>query len=105
MKILKLSDSVYEYYREKVNGNQNISREQAARKITRNVLLAKEVQLRKRLDRLLGKKLYHYGNMDIVVQWGKVIHISNKKGGKRKGNWYKDMKKYEQLTKELGIED
>lgn len=105
MKLLKLSDNAYNYYRENVKGNKNIAMDQARRKLTRNVLMAKEVKIRNRLDRLLGKRLYHYGNMDIIVQFDRVIHIKNIKGGKRKGNWKRDEEKYIQLTKELGIED
>lgn len=105
MKLLKLSDKAYEQYRTKVKGNENITRDQASKKITRNVLLAKEVPPRYTLDRLLGSKLYHYGNLHIIVRWGKVLQIYNHFGGQYHNDWVLDKEKYIKLTKELGIED
>ncbi|MFO1442945.1 hypothetical protein KDN24_06905 [Bacillus sp. Bva_UNVM-123] len=105
MKILKLSNAAYHYYRDKVKGNITITKEQAARKLSRNILLAKEVKLKSKLDRLLGKKLFHYGNLHITTQWNKVISIKNHRTGKHYGNWKLDKEKYIKLSKELGITD
>jgi hypothetical protein len=105
LKILKLSDEVYEHYKSNIKGNENITKDQAARKLTRNVMLAMEITPRNALDRLKGNKLYYYGNLHILVRRGKVVHLSNHYGGKHFGGWFKDEKRYVQLTKELGIID
>lgn len=103
MKILRLTDKAYEQYKTTVKGNQNISKDQARKKLTRNVLLADEIEL-DRKDRLLGKKRFRYGNMTIHLQFGYIVHIENVKGKFIRG-WIKDFKKYDYLTKELGIVD
>lgn len=103
MKLLKLTDEVFQYYKENVKGNENISEDQAARKLTRNVLLAMPVPQRSPVERLIGNMKYIYGNLYIVVRRNKVVHISNQSGGKRYGGWFKDQAKYDELTKLLEI--
>jgi hypothetical protein len=106
LKILKLTDEVFQYYRENVRDNENISRDQAARKLTRNVLLAMEVPPRNFLETWTGNTKYIYGNLHIIVKRGKVIKLFNNYGkAKAYGGWFLDKKKYTQLTKELGIID
>jgi hypothetical protein len=105
MELLKLTDKVYEQYKLSVKGNTDISKDQAARKLTRNVLLAKELPPKSKIDRLLGIKLYAYGNLHILVRRGKVVNVSNHYGGEYHTGWEFDKKKYIELTKQLGIED
>jgi hypothetical protein len=103
LKILELTDKVFQYYRENTRDNKNISRDQAARKLTRNVMLAKEVPPRNAIDRLLGNKMYHYGNLHLVVRRGKVVHIKNYKNQNNYKGWEFNPHKYVELTKKLGI--
>ncbi|PLR99523.1 hypothetical protein [Bacillus sp. T33-2] len=105
MKLLKVTDDVFQYYKENVRGNKDITLDQARRKLTRNVMLAKKVVPKDDIQRIIGTKIYHYGNLHITVRWNKVIHIVNHRSGKHYGGWKLDRRKYEQLTKELGIQD
>lgn len=105
MKLLKVSDEIYEQYCETVKGNENTSLDQVRRKLTRNMMLAKEVIPKSKWERFIGNKIYHYGNLHFTVRHGKVIELKNHKGGKKYGGWYLDRKKRTQLTIELGIID
>jgi hypothetical protein len=105
VKILKLPYELYEYYKTCVKDNENITRDQAARKLTRNVLLAKEVPQRNTLEKLKGNKMYHYGSLHIVVRRGRVVHLHNNKGKQFHEGWVKDEQRYEELTKKLVIVD
>jgi hypothetical protein len=105
VKILKLPYELYEYYKTCVRDNENITRDQAARKLTRNVLLAKEVPPRNTLEQLIGNKMYHYGSLHIVVRRGKIVHINNHQGKKAHDGWVKDEQLYQELTKKLEIVD
>ncbi|MFS1518603.1 hypothetical protein V1503_19380 [Bacillus sp. SCS-151] len=103
MKLLKLADEVYEYYRGNVKGNHNTSFDLARRKITRNVHLAKRLHQNNLFNRLKGIKKYQYGNLHIIVKRDTVIHIVNYKGTTLHNDWNFDKKKYKQLSVELGI--
>lgn len=105
MKLLKVPNDIYEKYKDTVKGNENTSLDQVRRKLTRNMLLAKEVTPRSKWERLIGNKIYHYGNLHFVVRYGKVIELKNYKGGKHYGGWRLDEKKRMELTIKLGIED
>jgi hypothetical protein len=100
VKILKLPYELYKYYKECTKDNENITRDQAARKLTRNVLLADEVPPRNELDKAKGNKMYHFGNLHICVRHGTIIHLMNHQGNR---DWNKDEQRYQELTKELGI--
>lgn len=105
-KVLKLTQEAFNYYRENTNErNKNITYDQACKKISRNVLLAKEVKLRDKFQRLTGMKLYHYGNLHIYLRWNRVIKLVNHKGGKHYGGWQQDIMKHIELSEQLGIED
>jgi hypothetical protein len=103
VKILKLPYELYEYYKTCVRDNENITRDQAARKLTRNVLLAKEVPPRNTLEKLKGNKMYQYGFLHIVVRRGRIVHLNNK--GRLDEEWVKDEQRYQELTKKLEIVD
>lgn len=104
MKLLRVSDKVYELYKDTVKGNENTSKDQVRRKLTRNKLLAKEVIPKDKWERLIGTKIFHYGNLHLTVRWNKVIGLRNFKGGKHYGNWSLDEARYIELTKKLEIE-
>ena len=102
IRLLNLKESAFDYYRNNVKGNVNITFDQARRKLTRNVLLAVE---RTNLKNLLKcKQVYIYGNMRIIVRFGTIVEIENYITDVVP-NWTKDEEKYEQITKELGIHE
>ncbi|MED3562389.1 hypothetical protein [Bacillus xiapuensis] len=103
MKILKITDEVFETYRTQVNGKENITRDQAERRLTRNVMEGMSVPPRSFLEALIGNEKYIFGNLHIIVRHGRVVRLFNHKGGKPYGGWYKDQKKHAELTKQLGI--
>jgi hypothetical protein len=103
MQILELPDELFQYYRVCTFGNENITKDQAARKLTRNYMLGMPVAPRNQTERDKGNQMVFYGNLHIVVRHGKIVHLSNHKRGKYYGGWKKDEKRYIELTKELGI--
>jgi hypothetical protein len=100
IRLLNLKESAFKTYKNEVKGNLNISFDQAQRKLTRNVLLAVEKTSLKNL--LTFKQVYIYGNMRITVRFGTIIEIENHISN-IVPNWTKDEKRYEQISKELGI--
>jgi hypothetical protein len=104
LKILELTDEVFDYYRENTRHNKDITRDQAARKLSRNIMLAKEVPPRNERDRLLNNRMYHFGNLHIVVRDGIIIHLRNYKNQQNYRGWELDRFKFVELTKEFGIE-
>jgi hypothetical protein len=100
LRLLKLKQSAYDTYREQVKGNANITYDQAIRKLTRNVLLAVERISLKNI--LKCEQQYIYGNLRIIVRFGTIIEIENHIQDVVPG-WVLDQKKYEQISKELGI--
>jgi hypothetical protein len=105
LKILELPDELYQYYKTMTNDNENITKDQAAKKLTRNVMLGMLIPPRNKLDRSKGNKMYFYGNLHICVKNDrKIVHIHNHGRGKFFGGWFKDEEKYIELTKKLGIE-
>jgi hypothetical protein len=106
MKILKLTDKVFQYYKENVKENENITRDQAAKKLTRNKELAMRVPPRNNRERQKGYQMYYYGNLHFVVSDDKVIHIKNHADGNLHcAGWFLDENRYAELTNKLGIED
>jgi hypothetical protein len=103
LKILKLTDKVYDTYKSFVRHNDDITRELAEKKLTRNVMLAKEVEPRSEFEKQIGNRVYQYGNLQIVVRRDKVVHIWNNKGVNAYTNWELDIVKYVELSRELGI--
>jgi hypothetical protein len=103
LELLELTPKVFRYYRRKVKGNIDVTYDLARKKLTRNVLLAKEIPPRDKSDVEKGNKLYQYGNLIILVRNGWVIHIKNHKGGNYYHDWELDRFKYVDLSRELGI--
>jgi ATP-dependent phosphoenolpyruvate carboxykinase len=100
VRLLNLKESAFKQYQLEVKGNANITFDQAQKKITRNVLLAVERTSLKNL--LTFKQVYIYGNMKITVRFGTIIEIENHISDPVP-NWTKDEKRYEEISRELGI--
>lgn len=104
VKVYKITRKAYEAYRDTVKGNKNISLDQSRRKLTRNILLAKELPYNSLVKKLQGYKYFQYGNLFILVRHNRIVHIANVLGS-TSSDWHFDKKKYIELSKELGITD
>lgn len=100
MKLLDLSYKAYTQYMEQVRGNENISFDQAQRKLSRNVLLVVETAPERVVRGLFSTK-YKYGNLTIVVRNRKIVKVVNYKG--KPVGWKINKQRYTELSKELGI--
>lgn len=103
IKLLEVTDKALEQYRTQVNGNLYITKEQAVKKLTRNVILVSDHAPERITKSGILKKTYSYGNLDITVKLGKIIKIVNHKG--QQSNWHPPKQEYIKLCKQLGIED
>lgn len=93
VKILEITDGVYNTYKRFIKGNQNDSRELAQRKLTRNVLSGTLIKK----DNL--SETYAYGCLYITVSNGKVIYLQNNQD---EVPIDQELKAY--WTKELGLD-
>lgn len=96
---VKITDSVYEEYK-LTRDNGDISREQAERKLTRNLLLAHKpnrVYIENRIIRL------QYGAMRLYYRHGMIHKLENKFQAPH--DWTKDKFAYEYFGKLLRIEE
>jgi phosphopentomutase len=105
LKILKLTDKVYDQYKRFVKGNQDITKEMAEKKITRDVMVATEVPVRSDYEKQIGNRAWRYGNLLIITRRDKVVHIWNNKGVNAIAEWEVDETKRNELSKKLGIID
>lgn len=96
MRKLQLTNKTYQEYKETVKGNETTSRKQAELKMTRNMQLAHKSK------RAQEGEHYKYGCLHFIVAKGKVVWIQN--NNKPEKGWKKDIKRYLELNKELGIE-
>lgn len=103
MKLLKVSDKAFKKYKSTVRGNENITYEQAQKKLTRNAVLVKETAP-ERIKRKWFNVTYSYGNLDIICRFGTVIDIVNHKGV-FDSNWKFPRHSYQHLNKVMGIPD
>jgi hypothetical protein len=78
--ILKLTQQAYESYKGTVKGNDHITHDQAARKLSRNVHYV-SVREPAKVKRSWFDKVYTYGNLSIRVRFGKIVEVINDKGG------------------------
>ncbi|MEM4994825.1 hypothetical protein WKH56_19885 [Priestia sp. SB1] len=120
--LLEISSRAFDEYRSTKN-NEDISMEEACRKLTRNVILAQEKYTDPSDERYIGKKAYNYGYLFIVVKDinGKKV-ITFIKNDKKDNNteqldndtnnnrtkqrkFSKDQRMYVQLNERLGIKD
>lgn len=98
MKLLAFKNSAYEQYKQTVSDNENLSHNQACRKMTRNMLLA-----RKAISTGYDSQLYMYGSLHFLVKDNKVVWISNKR--RVPVGWKLNKKEYLRLTKKLAIDE
>ncbi|MBL4951063.1 hypothetical protein JK635_02260 [Neobacillus sp. YIM B02564] len=104
MELLNISQKALNYYRKHVRGNEGITVDQAKRKLTRNVLLAKKLHPNCQEDINKGNVLYQYGNLLILVKDNCIIHLKNHYNVNSYRDWKLDRFKYVELSKEFGIE-
>lgn len=96
IKILKLNQNSLIYYRNRVNRNQKATEREIQLKLTRNKMLALIYKTSK------GKTWYTYGNLKFMVEDDVVEWIEN--GHSQHPKWEKDISKYLELSRVLGIE-
>lgn len=77
---MKLNDKAYTTYKQTVRGNRTITKSEAAKKLTRNVILAREYFPELIKKNVLGIT-YVYGNLHIKVRGKTIVSIENYKGG------------------------
>ena len=120
--LLEISSRAFDEYRS-TKKNEDISMEDACKKLTRNVILAQEKYTDPSDERYIGKKAYNYGYLFIVVKninGKKVItFIKNDKkendkeqldkdkneNSVKQRNFSKNQRMYVQLNERLGIKD
>jgi hypothetical protein len=97
--ILKFKKGLFDYYKETVSGNKDITLDQAQKKMTRNMLLAAKAD-----STNFHAQKYMYGNLHFIVnERGVITWMKNKQYAPQ--GWKSDKKLYVQLSEELGIED
>jgi hypothetical protein len=99
IKSATINKKVYTYYKNSIKNNENDTKEQARKKLIRNIVLAKKV------DKIENgnKNLFLFGNLNILYleKTNEIVWLENKIGSfhfrvnHRKKNW---------LNKYLGIE-
>ncbi|MCA1021557.1 hypothetical protein [Halobacillus litoralis] len=98
MELLEFKPGVFEDYQQSVKNAENVSEDQARRKMTRNMLLAHKAK------KIEGKdQLYVYGYLWFWVKGNMIMGVKN--GMPPEYGWVKDQKRYEELNKQLGIID
>jgi len=98
MKLLKLGKGVYRYYTQTVKGNKNASHLEVQKKLTRNMILAKELD-----SNMYPNQLYQYGCLCFTVsKTGVVKWIRN--GCRPPEDWKLDIDRYEELNKILKVD-
>ncbi|MGD7046998.1 hypothetical protein FZC83_02035 [Rossellomorea marisflavi] len=97
--ILRFGRGLFDYYREHVNGNEDISYDQARRKMTRNMRLAFKAD-----SEGYRTQKYMYGSLHFCVnERGIITWIRNRQYSPQGFNI--DPVRYIEVSKELGIED
>lgn len=71
MKVLKVNDFALQSYRSFVKGNRSLSSNEVAKKLTRNVLLAKKIA------EIENQAWYAYGKLRILVEDNTVTCVMN----------------------------
>lgn len=94
-KPLTMSDELFEYYRTHFKGNLNTTKEEAEKKLTRNVILTSVTN-----SKSINNKRLHtffYGTQMIVVKNNEIVNIKavNKNS---KIKFFKNKEKYKQLN-------
>lgn len=102
MKVFKLTEKALKYYQTTVRGNKDVNADQAARKLSRNIQLVKEMAPERIKTSILGTT-YSYGNLDITVRLGKIVHIKN--SWTESNDFHINENRYIELSDLLEIED
>lgn len=99
IKLFKLKQKAYDYYRLGTRGNHDISFMEARRKLTRNIMISKIV------DRWLEGKdeytIYMYGALKIETCNDLIIKV--KQHRKKEEGFIFHHRKHEKLSKRLGL--
>lgn len=98
MEILGFRDDVFQYYKKRINDNENISLLEAELKMTRN----KELTHKADSTDYKGQ-MYQYGSLWFVVYNNRIVWMRNRCHVPK--DWTLDKEKYLKLNKELGIKD
>lgn len=95
--LLNASKKVLDHYKKEVKGNERISNENALKKLSRAVYLARNTKrnFKKGID------TYFYGNLRIDVCKDRIIYLENKKG--KRINFKVNKSDYILASKVLGI--
>ncbi|MEW5569697.1 hypothetical protein [Rossellomorea marisflavi] len=97
--VLSFAKGLYRYYKEQVNGNEDIPLDQARRKMTRNMLLAHKAN-----SEGYRSQKYMYGSLHFCVNdRGVITWIRNRQYSPQ--GFSMDHGKYIEVSKDLGIED
>lgn len=97
MRLLKFKNGLYEKYKKTVKGNDKITYKDACRKMTRNMLLAKKVELE------ANRVMYQYGSLHFIVHDDRIIWIRNYQ--QIDPTWRLIKADYIRLTKYLEIDE
>ena len=95
MKVLKVNDFALQSYRSFVKGNRSLSSNEVAKKLTRNVLLAKKIA------EIENQAWYAYGKLRILVKDSIVTCVMNHND--IPDDWEVDLNKKKILNDMLGI--
>ncbi len=98
----ELTPKAYAQYKQQVKGNEKVPWDQAEKKLNRNILLVQEADP-KYTEKKLFSKIYSYGNLKVKVRFGKIVSIENHKG--EPTDWHTKPRRYEELSRQLGILD
>lgn len=99
MSILQFKKGLFQYYKEQVEGNDEISLEQARKKMTRNMRLATKAN-----STGFHSQKYMYGSLHFIVSdRGVITWIKNRQYSPQ--GWSVDKEEYVRSSEELGIED
>ncbi|WP_310876985.1 hypothetical protein [Priestia megaterium] len=111
LELLEISPRALDEYRS-TNQNDDISKEDACKKLTRNVILARQKYTDPNDERYIGKKAYNYGYLFIVVKHKpdgtKVVTFIRNDADEEtqhRRKFSKDQRMYAQLNERLGIKD
>lgn len=97
IKILDIADSAYLYYKKTVKGNKYTTKDQVARKLTRNMLLSLPTKRTKDGQGVV----YAYGHMRFMVRNNIVEWVDDTQ--KQLPMWFLDKEKHKKLTEQLEI--
>lgn len=99
---LTFNESTLNYYRKSIRGNEDISEDQARRKMTRNMMLAYPYRQESRAKKH-PRTFYTYGSLRFIVRDNIVISLINHQ--KVFKVWKKDWDKYNELNIRFEIDE